>query len=108
MTTIDTWLTFLNHPFFAVVMGIVFWFTLVWSIGRDERKTKGLIFWGDQKDEVVVAIIGGLLFLVWDDEIMQGLYDKGIVDTLEIKTYYYLIVAPFIDRVYWLFKKKGK
>jgi hypothetical protein len=101
---IDTVIHSLQHPFFMVVGGLIFWFALVWSKGMDARKAKGVKFWADQKDEIVVAFIGGLLFLVWDDEILS-LFSEVDGDDIELEPYYYLIVAPAIDWIYWASKK---
>ena len=75
----------------------------------NHRKKLKLTFWQDQKDEVIVAIIGGLMFLIWDDEIIQAYYDwKGLEGNPELKPYYYLLVAPVIDRIYWAVQKFRK
>jgi hypothetical protein len=103
---IDMILNSMAHPFFMVLFGILFWFAVIWSLDMEKRKKAGITFWEDQKDEVVVAFIGALIFLIWDDEIIQGYYDwKGISGEPELKPYYYLIVAPVIDRLYWAIKK---
>ena len=104
--SIDTFINSIQHPFFMVIMGLTFWFALIWSLDMKKRKAEGITFWEDQKDEVVVAFIGALIFLIWDDEIIQGYYDwKGIKGHPELKPYYYLIIAPVIDRIYWTVKK---
>ena len=108
-STIDNIINSLAHPFFMVVFGLLFWFTLIWSLDMEKRKKLGVTFWEDQKDETVLAFIGALMFLIWDDEIIQGYYDwKGISGHPELKPYYYLIVAPVIDRIYWTVKKLRK
>jgi hypothetical protein len=107
--SIDVIIESMSHPFFMVIFGLVFWFALIWSLDMEKRKKKGITFWADQKDEVVVAFIGGLMFLIWDDEIIQGYYDwKGITGEPELKAYFYLIIAPAIDRVYWALRKLRK
>ena len=105
-TQIDKVILALSHPFFMVLFGLLFWFTLVWSLDMEKRKKLKLTFWGDQKDEVIVALIGGLMFLIWDDEIIQAYYDYRDMEGLaELKPYYYLLVAPVIDRIYWAVQK---
>jgi hypothetical protein len=104
--TIDVVIASIQHPFFMVLFGLLFWFTLIWSLEMKKRKKLNLTFWGDQKDEIAVAIIGGLMFLVFDDEILQAFYDyKEIEGSPELKPYYYLLVAPVIDRLYWVVQK---
>ena len=99
----------LQHPFFMVVFGLMFWFAIIWSLEMAHRKKEGISFWEDQKDEIVVAFIGGLMFLIWDDEIIQGYYDwQNISGEPELKPYFYLLVAPAIDRIYWAIRKMRK
>ena len=108
-TQIDGIIASLAHPFFMVMFGLLFWFALIWSLDMEHRKKLGVTFWGDQKDEIVVALIGGLIFLIWDDEIIQGYYDwKDIIGEPELKPYFYLLVAPAIDRIYWALRKLKK
>jgi hypothetical protein len=90
-------------------MGIVFWFAIIWSLEMEKRAKLKIGFFQDQKDEIVVTMIGGLMFLVFDDEILQAYYDwKGIEGEPELKPYYYALVAPIIDRVYWIVRKLRK
>ena len=106
----------LQHPFFMLVGGLVFWFTFIWSVGRDERRKKLMGFWDDQGDEVLVALVGGLVFLIWDDETLYAISyvkDVWIGSTSseewqpqwhELPTFMYLLVGPGIERLYWLYK----
>ncbi len=104
--TIDHIISALSHPFFMVVFGLTFWFAFIWSIDMEHRKKLKIGFWQDQKDEIIVCLIGGLLFLIWDDEILQAYNDwTGKHEDTEFKSYYYLIVAPAIDRLYWIIKR---
>jgi len=104
--SIDTFINSIQHPFFMLWGGLLFWFALIWSLDMEHRKKKGITFWDDQKDEVVVALIGGLMFLIWDDEVIQAYYDwQGISGEPELKPYYYLLIAPAIDRLYWALRK---
>ena len=105
-THIDEYIASMAHPFFMVMFGLLFWFTLIWSLDMEKRKKAGVKFWEDQKDEVIVSLIGGLIFLILDDEIIQAYYDwKGISGDAELKPYFYLLVAPAIDRMYWALRK---
>jgi len=104
--TIDTIIDSLQHPFFMVVFGIVFWFLFLWSLKRNKLKEENINFWQDQKDEMLVTLMFGFMFLVWDDEIIQAYYDAtGKTGTVEMKIYYYLLVGPAVDRLYWLYRK---
>lgn len=106
---IDSTIVSLSHPFFMVVFGLIFWFSIIWSLEMEERKKKGVKYWADQKDEMVVTLIGALIFLIWDDEIIQAYYDyREISGDAELKSYYYLLIAPAIDRVYWVIRKFRK
>jgi len=107
ISTVDSVITSLQHPFFMMIGGLVFWFALVWSKQMEERRAKGVSFFGDQKDEIVVAFIGGLLFIVWDDEILS-LFGSVEDKQIELEPYYYLIIAPAIDWIYWTYKKIKK
>ncbi len=103
---IDNIIMAFSHPFFMVLFGLAFWFTLMWSMDMEHRKKLSKTFWQDQKDEVIVALMGGLLFLIWDDEILEAYNDwTGRHGDTEFKSYYYLMVAPAIDRLYWVIKK---
>ena len=104
--SIDSVINSIQHPFFMLLAGLIFWFAMVWSLEMDKRKKKKLTFWADQKDEVVVALIGGFMFLIWDDEILQAYYDwQGIEGEPELRPYFYLLIAPVIDRMYWAVQK---
>lgn len=76
MAEIDRILALLDHPFNMVVLGGVFYFTLKWSILRN--KSPEVKFWADQKDEILVTIIASLLFLIFDDEVIQLYYEDLI------------------------------
>ena len=103
---IDTGINALQHPFFMVIFGILFWFTFLWSVKRNKFKEKKISFWADQKDEILVTLMFGFMFLVWDDEILQAYYDATDKEgSPELKIYYYLLVGPAVDRLYWLYKK---
>ena len=104
--TIDTFIDSIQHPFFMLWAGLLFWFALIWSLDMEHRKKAGVTFWEDQKDEFVVTLIGGLMFLIWDDEILQAYYDyRDMTGHPELKPYYYLMIAPAVDRIYWALRK---
>jgi hypothetical protein len=103
---IDTGINALQHPFFMVIFGIAFWFLFLWSIKRNKLKEQKIDYWSDQKDEILVTLMFGFMFLVWDDEIIQAYYDATDKQGHpELKIYYYLIVGPAVDRLYWLYTK---
>ena len=106
---VDSFTEGLKHPFFAVFMGIGFFFCVKWSFMRNREKIKSVGFFNDQKDEMVVAIVGGLLFLVWDDELIS-LYNNIVVPNVtfinlpktkgeELQPYHYLLVGPATEAV---------
>ena len=107
--TIDNIIHSLQHPFFMVVFGIIAWFTFLWSLKRNRLKKENINYWSDQKDEMIVTLMFGMMFLVWDDEIIQAYYDiTGREGNPELKIYYYLLVGPAVDRLYWLYMKATK
>lgn len=71
----------------------------------DAEKGSKVDFFDDQKDEMLVSLIGGLIFLVWDDETIDLVHHifgmEG--DDHELQPYYYMLVAPVIERIYKLF-----
>jgi len=108
---IDTIIEYLQHPFWMLWGGLVFFFVLKWSFMRNRGKVNGdRSFWEDQKDEIAVSVIGGLCFLVWDDEmisvfffvkdyIQSGELDFNRQHHFEFPTFIYLIVGPGIDQL---------
>lgn len=109
ITSIDVAIESLQHPFFMLLYGIGFWFLFLWSIKRNKFKEQNINFWSDQKDEILVTIMFGLGFLVWDDEIIQAYFDvTGKTGDPELKIYYYLLVGVAVDRLYWLYRKATK
>ena len=71
-------------------------------------------FWSDQKDEMGVAIIGGLLFVVWDDEILTAYYHykEIIVDDPVAADWMYFYVGVATENIYtgisWIVRLKNK
>jgi hypothetical protein len=103
---IDSGINALQHPFFMVIFGIAFWFLFLWSIKRNKMKELKINYWNDQKDEILVTLMFGFMFLVWNDEIIQAYYDATDREgDPELKIYYYLLVGPAVDRIYWLYRK---
>lgn len=118
MDTLDSVIELLQHEFFMVLAGLLFFFYLKYSWMRNRGKANSFKeFWNDQNDEVGTSFIGGLIFLVWDDEVLRAIEitlaffgrDGGAI---EMERAFYLLVAPFIERIYTLygvisrFKKK--
>jgi len=104
---IDALLNSLQHPFFMTIGGMVFWFLLKWSILRNKKGTE-YNFINDQKDEIIVTLFGCLLFLIWDDEIINAYYDvvlKQAKHEHELKPYYYLIIGFAVERLYQIYEK---
>ena len=103
---IDQVINSLQHPFFMVFFGTIFWFIFLWSMKRNKYREKNINFWQDQKDEMIVTLMFGFMFLVWDDEIIQAYYDLTDREgSPELKVYYYLLVGPAVDRLYWIYRK---
>jgi len=103
----------LQHPFFMMVFGIAFWFTLEWSVHMKKREKLGLTFWQDQKDEITLTFLGGLMFLVWDDELLDAwdlVVNNGEEVHHELEPFMYLLVGPAVERIVWLYKlvKEGR
>jgi len=105
---IDNIILFFQHPFWMIYLGLIFWFTLLWSWNRNKKGNKP--FWFEQKDEIIVSCIGGFLFLVFSTLVLQAYdYMVGKTQSTEFHEFYYLLVGPGIERIYKLIKpKKGK
>ena len=107
----------LQHSFFMVLFGIAFWFGLEWSTHMAARRKKRVTFWQDQKDEIYVTILGGMIFLVWDDETLNAidfvkqvwfgdmLSEDWIPPNYELRPFMYLLVGPVVERMVWAYKK---
>lgn len=114
---IDLVIDSVQHPFFMMIFGLIFWFSIVWSLDRNKLKAEGKSFWDDQKDEMIVAFIGGLIFLVWDDETLSAIeYLRAWAGGVEMDNwkqpedaqfpdFMYLLIGFFVDRAYWGIKK---
>ena len=105
---IDGVIAQLQHPFFMMVFGILFWFTLEWSIHMNKREKLKVTFWQDQKDEITLTFLGGLMFLVWDDELLDVwdiLFNNGEQVHNELQPFMYLLVGPAVERIVWAYKK---
>ena len=96
-----------------MVAGGLLWFTVIWgrkSDGDYWKKVGG--FWRDQNDEVLVSLIFGLIFLVWDDEAIYAFfYLKDVVmggqdsdtwtpEITELRPFMYLILMPIGEIIY--------
>jgi hypothetical protein len=90
-----------------LIGGLIFYFFLIFSIGRNRGTFKSFAhFWNDQNDEISVSLLGGLLFLIWDDESLEAitwiltLFDKAPEEPLRMERFYYLIVGIVIEWIY--------
>ena len=108
---IDQIIEFLQHEFFMVFGGLLFYFYLKFSISKNKKQFQNFrAFWNDQNDEVGVSVIGGLMFLVWDDETMSVVnaffvwIGQAPEEPLTLERYYYLLVGPIVERVYVIYQ----
>lgn len=104
MNVIDQIIEHLQHPLFMLIGGVTFWFTLLWSINRNKNGKKH--FWKDQKDEIIVTIMGGLLFLVFTKTVLSA-WDwiwQNEIET-EFQTFFFLLVGPAVERIYKFWNK---
>ena len=105
---------YIHEPFAMMVAGLIFWFLLGWSRGRNKGKWKKVGFWHDQKDEMAVSFVGGLIFIVWDQQVLNviafflkkaTLMNESTV--LSMQVYYYFLVGPIIEKIYdWTYGRK--
>lgn len=113
---------YIHEPFMMFLAGLILYFLIIWKRGRNAGKWNGgggPSFWKDQKDEIYVAFAAGLVFIVWDSQILAALddfldftdtfFEKYNVDLraddharLTMKTYYYFLVAPAIEIIAWM------
>jgi hypothetical protein len=113
---IDEVIKFLQHPFYMMLGGLSFFFLLKWSgykNGIVKLDDPSNTFYQDQKDEMVVSLVGGLLYIVWDDEILSLIYllrGKEIIPHLQAESYTYFLIGPVVERLYrsiiWVSKKR--
>jgi len=109
---LDAILNNLSHPFFMVIFSIALTFGVKWSVKKSKFDSK-FRFFQDQKDEMVVTLILGLMLLIWDDELITAwlfleAYFKGEEydhAPQEFHTFYYFLVGPAGDRIIWLYQK---
>lgn len=112
---IDKIIELLQHPFYMMLGGLLFYFFIKWSIMKNLNMIHEFGFWHDQKDEIGVSLIGGLLFVVWDDEAMRAYYHyKSIEFEGEpiAEDWMYFGVGVIIENIYtgasFLIKLKNK
>jgi hypothetical protein len=111
---IDSLIEYLQHPFYMMIGGLIFYFVLKFSVMRNFHMIPDQGFWSDQKDEMGVAIIGGLLFVVWDDEILTAYYHykEIIVDDPVAADWMYFYVGVATENIYtgisWIVRLKNK
>ena len=108
---IDNVIQFLQHEFFMILGGLLFYFYFKYSVTKNKKQFKNFKeFWDDQNDEIGVSLIGGLAFLVWDDEtiaVINAAYDyigKKPHQPITLERYYYLLIGPIIERLYVLYQ----
>jgi hypothetical protein len=108
MEKLDIILESLNHPFIAMIFGLLFWFCAMWALYKPVRN-ENIPFLVDQKEEIALSLIGGMAFLIFDDELIEFYHwYKGDVEA-ELQFFYYFLVAPVVERVLWfisMMKKK--
>ena len=92
----------LNHPFVLSTGGMIFWFTLKFVITRKkDESVKGLRdFHKKFLDEILLAAIGSLMFIVFDDEILTLLehYTEWSLPE-KVHSSLYLLSPILADRV---------
>lgn len=99
MKYFDSIVAFFQYPIWMLLFGLVFWFTLLWSIARN--KNKSIHFWYDQKDEILVSGIGGFIFLLFTNVVLDGWdYLLGNEEPTCFHEFYYLLVGPAIAKIY--------
>lgn len=108
----------LDNPTAKVLFSIIFVFAIKWSLSRNDPKidNKTYSFWDDQKDEIVVTLIAGFGFLVFDDDILNLVaYVQSIINGTEyiheervFHSFYYLLVSPAVERGYFWYRKFKK
>jgi len=105
----------LNHPFFMVVFSILLTFGIKWSVKKSKFASRKE-FIKDQKDEMFITLIIGLMLLIWDDELISAwiFFDayirnqEYVYEHKEFHTFYYFLVGPAGERLIWLYQKLSK
>lgn len=101
---------YLHEPFMMMFAGFFLYFLVMWKRGRNKGKWNGKgykTFWMDQKDEMAVAFIAGLMFVVWDSQILGALdfvlkyfnLRDAEADPIIMQTFYYFLVAPAVETI---------
>lgn len=109
---IDTIISYLQHPLEVMIIGLVCWFALKWSIMRAMKSVPEEGFFSDQKDEMLVCLVFGLLTLVLDDEALVAYYTyvepviygevEKIPENLTLSLHHYALIAPIVERMLWM------
>lgn len=121
---IDIVISYLQHPLEIMLLGLALFFALKWGVMRNNKKIPEGGFWNDQKDEIVIALIVGLLVLVLDDEAISAYYsvvEPFMVNTIgigeivpeenrikEMELWMYAFIGPIAERIYWLYQAYQK
>jgi hypothetical protein len=93
-----------QHPFVLSLGGLVFWFALKYSIAKNKKRVKNFRHYlKESADEILVSSIGGLCFIVFDDEILLLINHYLNYDVpIEVHNALYLLGPLGIDRLYKL------
>ena len=111
---------FFTHPFWVIMGGYFAYFLLGYSYLRNKGKIKT---WKQfiklEKDEMIVTGMFSLMFLIWDDEMINAVHFVGtyiksdiswheIINEYEPKDYelplfLYLFIGPVVERLYALY-----
>jgi len=98
---------YIHEPFIMMFAGFFLYFLVIWKRGRNRGKWNGKppSFFQDQKDEMAVAFISGLMFVVWDSQILKAL-DFSLKylsirnedsEPIVMQTFYYFLVSPSVE-----------
>ena len=98
---------YLHEPFIMMFAGFFLYFLIIWKRGRNKGKWngKGNTFYQDQKDEMAVSLLAGMMFVIWDSQILGALdfslkyfnvrqQDAG---PIIMETYFYFLVSPAVE-----------
>ena len=100
---------YIHEPFMMMFAGFFLYFLIVWKRGRNAGKwnSKKPSFWQDQKDDMAVAFFAGMMFVIWDSQVLAALdfilKYLGVrpedADPLIVHTYYYFLVSPAVELI---------
>jgi len=117
------WVLFMQHSFFMMLAGVIVYFTLTWVWMSNNKKVENFKeFWIDQKGEIIMTIIVGLMVITWDDEIINAVAfiqqwrvgDCNLKELIEgcfvasnarIPNFLYFFIGPVTELLYQLFTR---